>query len=294
MLISEALISHLNIELSKYLGERILILDYTKLHGGSVNYSFLLKTNKRPFFIKLNNANAFPKMFELEVKGLKQIENSESLTTPVKVLQGSFGIVSYLVLEFIESGKESLNFWESFGVGLANLHKLKQKDFGLSYSNYIGSLHQLNPLTEEWSAFFGNHRILNQAQIAYDNKRIGLELLRKLESLILKIDTIFPKSTPSLLHGDLWSGNFIVNKESLPVVLDPAIHYGNREMDLSMSLLFGGFNKRFYEAYDEAYPLQEGWEERVDLCNTYPLLVHVNLFGASYAKRLEGMIKRYL
>lgn len=294
MQITESLKDHLNQELSQRLEEKIEIFDFAKLHGGSVNYSFLLRTNKKAFFMKLNDALAFPNMFALEVDGLDAIKKTKTLNVPDSILEGKFNEMSYLVLDFIESRQTGSAFWENFGKELANLHQNTQKEFGLGYSNYVGSLKQGNSVTDSWSEFFGNNRIMTQAKMAYDNGRIDFSLMRDLEHLSQKSSQYFPTSEASLLHGDLWSGNFMVGKEGLPVVIDPAIYYGNREMDIAMSMLFGGFNKRFYDVYNEVNPLDKNWEERIDLCNAYPLLVHVNLFGASYAQRLKSAIKRYL
>lgn len=294
MQITESLKSHLNHKLSSLLGQKVVIQTYTKLHGGSVNYSYQIETNREPFFIKLNRADSFPNMFGLEQLGLHTIEESNTLEVPRIIAEGECEGIAYLILEFIETGKETNSFWEKFGRQLAALHQIKEKQFGLAYSNYIGSLPQSNELTEDWSTFFGQQRIMSQAKMAFDSARIDQSLLSQLESIINNLNNLFPLATPSLLHGDLWSGNFMVHANGNPIVIDPAIYFGNREMDLAMSLLFGGFQKRFYDAYQEVYPLSKAWETRVDLCNVYPLLVHVNLFGASYAQRLKSAIKRYL
>jgi fructosamine-3-kinase len=294
MQISSSLKHHLNKKLSLYFGKQIEINRISKMHGGSVNYSYLLKTNAKNFFIKLNDAKRFPKMFELEVLGLQQIDSTNTLETPGLVIEGCHDSIAYLVLELIDTGKETKNFWELFGSQLAKLHKNKHAQFGLNYSNYIGSLPQQNTNSLSWTKFFGEQRLLAQSKLAFDNGRIDLFLLKDIELIIKKLDSLFPDSSPSLLHGDLWSGNFLIGKNEQPVVIDPAIYYGNREMDIAMTLLFGGFNKKFYDSYQNIYPLSPNWEERIDLCNIYPLLVHVNLYGASYAKRLKNVINRYL
>lgn len=294
MQITESLKNHINSKLTSLLGREIAIKYYTKLHGGSVNYSYQIATNRGPFFIKLNRADSFPNMFSLEQLGLQTLKESNTLEVPTIIAEGEHDGVAYLVLEFIEVGQETSLFWETFGRQVAALHQIKEKQFGLTYSNYIGSLPQSNELVEDWSTFFGEQRIMAQAKMAFDSARIDKALLSELESIANNLDQLFPLATPSLLHGDLWSGNFMVHANGNPILIDPAIYYGNREMDMAMSLLFGGFQKRFYDAYQEVYPLSEAWETRVDLCNVYPLLVHVNLFGASYAQRLKSAIKRYL
>lgn len=294
MQVSKSLINHLNLKLSDALEQSIRIINVEKLHGGSVNYSFKLQANSQSFFIKINKANSHPFIFDLELKGLQKLASTNTLKVPRFILKGDFENTAYFVLELVEQGVESPSFWESFGYQLAALHQNSESHFGLAYQNYMGSLAQINTPTDSWASFFGNHRIKMQAEMAYAKRLIDSTLLKQIEGLTARMDLLFPKTNPALLHGDLWSGNFMANTKQQAVVFDPAVYYGNREMDLAMSLLFGGFDKRFYEAYNEYFPLEKGWEERVDLCNIYPLLVHVNLFGAAYSKRLKSALKKYL
>ena len=127
--------------------------------------------------------------------------------------------------------------------------------------------------------------------MARDKQLIDNNFVTQFEKLYPKISNLFPQEKPSLLHGDLWSGNYIISHSSTPFLIDPAVYYGHREVDIAMTLLFGGFNKQLYESYEAYYPLERGWQQRVDIANIYPLMVHVNLFGASYAQRVKSVIK---
>jgi fructosamine-3-kinase len=180
------------------------------------------------------------------------------------------------------------------GIGLARLHKTTQNTFGLHYDNYIGSLTQSNtPPADSWTEFFIHQRLEPMLKMAVDSGKAEPDLIPKFESLYSKLDEIFPQEKPALLHGDLWSGNCMADDNGDPVIYDPAVYYGHREMDLAMTKLFGGFESEFYEAYQEEFPLEKHWEQRIAICNLYPLLAHVNLFVGSYIQSIKNIINRY-
>lgn len=262
--------------------------------GGSVNrtYALISETEER-LFVKLNDKNAFPGMFEKEQQGLLLLKEHSTIHIPQPLLIGSFEEDAYLIMEFIEKQGPQEGFWESFGEGVATLHQNHSNSFGLSYNNYNGSLIQVNEPHESWADFFIRNRLMVQEKLARDAGLITTELSQALSQLYKKLDSVFPEEAPSLLHGDLWSGNFMCDDSGNPVIMDPAVYFGHREMDIAMSLLFGGFHKKFYQAYQEHYPLVQGWEERIDICNLYPLMVHVNLFGPSYASRVASILKKF-
>jgi len=204
----------------------------------------------------------------------------------------------YLVLEYItplalgrESGSEI--FWHTFGAQLARMHKHSSKTFGLDHNNYIGSLPQSNNHHSAWSDFFILGRLEPQIKLALDAKRIGSEMVKLFNRLFQRIENIFPPEPPALLHGDLWSGNYMRGKAGEPVLIDPAVYFGHREMDLAMTKLFGGFENEFYQSYQEEFPMEKDWQQRADICNLYPLLVHVNLFGGSYASQISIILSRF-
>ena len=262
------------------------------ISGGSINKTYELKGNQQSFFVKVNDLNKFPGMFDKEVLGLNLLRKSSPIIVPEVILKGAFEQQAFLVLEYIESSEPSKKYWENFGESLAILHSNTQLEFGLEYNNYNGSLIQVNNQAEDWVNFFIQNRLIEQQRQARNNGRLDKQLSDMLDRLYSKLDSFFPIEKPALLHGDLWSGNYLV-KDGNPCFMDPAVYYGHREVDLAMSLLFGGFDKKMYQAYDAQFPLEKGWEKRVDVLNLYPLMVHVNLFGASYAQRVKSILKHY-
>ncbi len=195
-------------------------------------------------------------------------------------------------MEHIPKGQPASNFWQQFGHGLAAMHKNTNEIFGLNEDNYIGTIPQPNKPANSWAAFY-TQRIMHLMQMALVEKKCALNDVLLAEKLCAKFDALFPTEQPALLHGDLWSGNFMAGETGQPVIYDPAVYYGHREMDIAMTMLFGGFDKQFYTHYNEAYPLQPGWQQRVQLCQLYPLLVHLFLFGGHYYYSVMDIIKKY-
>ena len=257
--------------------------------GGCINNALKLKTNVGTYFLKWNDAAQFPGMFHSEAKGLNLLRDSNSVYVPEVILADEAGGYSFLLLEYIDAGAMNNNYWENFGSRLAELHRVSATNFGLDHDNYIGSLKQGNHQHPTWKEFFINERIIPQLTLANLDSR----LTGKFDNLFEKLDDIFPNEPPALLHGDLWSGNYMVSATGDPVIMDTAVYFGHREMDLAMSKLFGGFDSRFYISYNKAFQLEKGWESRMDICNLYPLLVHVNLFGGSYLAQIESILRRF-
>jgi fructosamine-3-kinase len=270
----------------------IKIFDFKQLHGGSVNFSYQLISSKGSYFIKINKQKEYPQMFEKELNGLNHL--GRFFTVPEFICKGEFGGLSFLVLNFKETYQANNSFWKVFGEKLAHLHQQSAEYFGYKVDNYNGSLIQINSQKQTWSDFFIENRLMAQCQLARDNQSIDSKFVSQFEKIYPKIASLFPTEKPALLHGDLWSGNYLVGKNNTPILIDPAVYYGHREVDIAMSLLFGGFDKRLYTHYNEQFPLEKGWESRVDIANLYPLMVHVNLFGSSYAQRVNSVIKRFV
>jgi len=261
--------------------------------GGCINKAQILDTSKGDFFIKWNFKKPFIDLFEKEVNGLKTLADSKSIRIPQVITQGFNDENIFLILEFIpESGTKDLNFWTGFGQQLACLHKQTDPYFGLDHNNYIGPLEQSNKQHFNWIEFYVMERLEPQIKIAREKKFIDPNTLIRFSGFISKLHELIPVEKPSLLHGDLWSGNYLINKNQ-PVLIDPAVYYGNREMDLAMTILFGGFDQQFYDSYNENFPLEKGWPSRAKYHQLYPLLVHLNLFGASYLKDINAIISRF-
>lgn len=267
---------------------KVFAENHSSVHGGDINSAYKLSTNHGEFFVKENDGTRFPKMFMKESNGLKTLTQS-----PFKVPQVILEKENFLVLEWLEKEREEpIEYWRKRGTSLAELHQITNENFGFSEDNYIGSLPQINTRKENWSAFFIENRLEYQVKLGLDDGRISKDLVMKFEKLYYKFENLFPIEKPSLLHGDLWSGNVMNVIGNTPAIFDPAVYFGHREMDLAMTKLFGGFHRGMYEAYQVSNPLEVGFEERVGLCNLYPLMVHVNLFGGAYEVQVNQILNR--
>jgi len=206
----------------------------------------------------------------------------------------------FLLTEFISSGIKKKNFFGEFGKNFAKLHKFTSESFGFYENNYIGSNPQINIPDENqktsWINFYFNKRILYQVQLAEKLGNSTSDLRKLVARLEEKIEEILGSSEeqPSLLHGDLWGGNYMVDKNGSAVIIDPAVYYGHREADLGMTRLFGGFSPEFYESYNETFPLKEGSDYRENIYKLYHVLNHLNLFGGSYYSQAISLIKFYI
>jgi len=291
-------INMLELNLRHKIGNSLKILSFKPQYGGDINTSFKLETSRGDFFIKLNDANIYPGMFEKEARGLETLRATRTVYVPQVILTGEADHVAYLVLEYIENdGRKDTRFWQNFGRKLAALHRHTNTYYGFEEDNYIGSLIQINTPDTSWANFYIEKRLKYQLKLALNKGLFSPEDAELFEELYERLPHILPEELPHLLHGDLWAGNFLTNRRHGPVLIDPAVYYGSREVDLAMTLLFGGFTDEFYAAYHEAFPLQPGWQSRMHIYQLYPLLVHANLFGGSYVqsvmRKLRLILKEY-
>lgn len=284
---------HLTQRFTDFFSDTTSIHNHIPVHGGDINQAFMLETSKGKFLIKINSALFGLDMFEKEARGLITLADAGCIKVPRPLFDGKFHQQIFLVMEYIDTGNPAENFWDNFGERIACLHHQTGNNHGLDYPNYIGKIVQPNFTHDNWPVFYANERILHFADKALSKNLIDNEQMKEIEKLSGKFSDIFPEEKPSLLHGDLWSGNFMEASNGLAAIFDPAVYYGNREMDIAMSLLFGGFDRKFYEAYQYHFPLQQGWEQRVELCQLYPLLVHLILFGGHYHQQVMDVIKKY-
>lgn len=275
------------------IGREVQIQSIDLVTGGCINQTICLKTDIGQFFLKWNEQQALD-MFRQEAKGLDLLRDHCKMTIPQVIGLGEFEDKAYLLLSYIESCPEKPDYWEEFGQQLAEVHRISQPNFGLSFNNYIGSLPQNNESDKTWLTFFIEKRLRVQFGLAYYNGLIDKSYLKKLDLLQKRLEGFFPEEVPALLHGDLWSGNTMTDKHGKPALVDPAVYFGHREMELAFTKLFGGFPESFYSSYHEAYPLAPNFEERKDLYNCYPLMVHVNLFGTSYLSGIDRVFNYFL
>ena len=260
------------------------------LSGGSINRVYHLVIGKVEFVIKINLSNRFPNMFEKEKKGLELLAKS-SFKIPKPIAFGTLENFDYLVLEYIQPGS-SIN-WEIFGFKLAQLHKITHSQFGLDHNNYIGSLEQNNNYKSTWEEFYSNFRLLPLTEKARDQQLILKSDVNKIEKLCLKLNELIPITKPSLIHGDLWSGNLISDKNNEPVLIDPAVYYAHPEMDWAMLSLFGNYPTIAMEKYNEINPIEKDFEKRKEIHQLYPLLVHLILFGKGYYRSVMSIIEKF-
>lgn len=260
------------------------------LAGGCINHTGWFEWKGQKYFLKWNKEAG--DLFAKEVMGLNLLRSKSDIGVPEVLGRGKSGSIDYLCLSFISEGVKSIRYWSDFGVQLAQLHQNSADSFGLSFDNHIGKLPQSNTIYDDWVEFFINQRLLPQIKMA--NSQLGRSLISQLDELMSKLPDYFPVEKPALIHGDLWSGNIMAGQSDSPYIFDPAVYYGHREVELAFTTMFGGFDQVFYDSYEEAFPLEPGFEERVDLYNLYPLLVHVNLFGGSYLSSLKRTLARFV
>jgi fructosamine-3-kinase len=260
--------------------------------GGCINQGYAVSGNGLIYFVKINQANQ-EAMFAAEALGLKQIHATKTIRVPEPICWGIAEKSSYLVLEWLEFGGGNSQSWEKMGQNLARLHQVSLSDrFGWHCNNTIGSTPQINTVSNNWADFFAHQRIGYQLRLA---KERGGNFPDE-DQVIPAISEILSQHQPhpSLVHGDLWSGNAAITVDGEPVILDPATYWGDREVDLAMTELFGGFPAAFYRGYNDVFPLDAGYQKRKTLYNLYHILNHFNLFGGGYASQANRMLQEIL
>lgn len=266
----------------------------SRLRGGSIHQAWHLDDGAHRYFVKTNEIAAAP-MFETEARGLQALSAVGAVRTPTFITQGQTDSESFLVLEYLDLAALDQTGGTRLGTALAQLHHLAGESFGWTGDNFIGSTPQHNAPHPSWPHFFGERRLRPQLQLALEN---GMDkaLVAKGHAVIERIGGLFIDYRPvaSLLHGDLWSGNAAQSGNGEPVIFDPACYYGDRETDIAMAELFGGFPTGFFAAYRAAWPLDSGYETRKPLYNLYHILNHFNLFGSTYMGQAQRMIERLL
>jgi fructosamine-3-kinase len=268
----------------------ITLQSYTAIAGGDSTRTLQLYDGTKYYFLKICT-HTHPQFFEQEAAGLVALRNSKQIHTPNVLQVGVCGEAQFLLLEWIEPTEPSLRFWEAAGRSLAALHQPAQLYFGWEQDNFISILPQQNQQHTSWSSFYINCRLQPLIQTLYDRRVFNGQDVSNSELLFQRVEHLFPIEQPSLLHGDLWNGNLLCGPKQQAVFIDPSVYYGHREMDLGMTLLFGGFHQRFYEAYEQANPLSNNWRERLPYTQLYPLLVHSFLFGGTYIQWVKRILK---
>lgn len=272
------------------------IISSNSVGGGCINEAELIRTSDgRDFFLKFN-FHPVKDMFFKEANGLNELKKANAIRVPDIISVDE----NFIFLERIKSGRKSKSFDEDFGRRFAILHKFTSEYFGFFEDNYIGSTPQINIPDESeknnWIRFYFNKRILFQYKLLERKGLSDSSLKNRISALENRIEKILngSENIPSLLHGDLWSGNYMIDENGNPCLIDPAVYYGNREADLAMTKLFGGFSSKFYSAYNETYPLPDGFDYRENIYKLYHVMNHLNLFGAGYYHQTITLMDYYL
>ncbi|MCK5640124.1 MAG: fructosamine kinase family protein [Gammaproteobacteria bacterium] len=281
-------------QISTATGKLFTIENQRSVGGGSINAAYRIEGSGQVFFLKLHDSS-MQDMFSAEAEGLDELANTNAIRVPKPVCWGIVESSSFLVMEYLELG--TAGDQQALGNRLADMHRNQASDnhFGWHRDNTIGATPQPNSPADNWTDFWRDRRLGFQLELAA-KKGASSSLQDKGEALLHGFPALFNEYNPppSLLHGDLWSGNYAFTRLGEPSIFDPAVYYGDREADIAMTELFGGFGPDFYTAYNKAWPLDDGYQTRKILYNLYHILNHFNLFGGGYASQAESMIEQLL
>jgi len=260
--------------------------------GGDISQAYKIDTLNSSYFLKLNSVNALH-MFKTEAKGLELIAKTLTIKTPKVLAFDVFENSAFLLMEYIESKPANAKDFKALGQQLAALHQHTANSFGLDHDNVIGSLKQPNAKHENWTDFYIEQRLLPQLHLAKTKGLLSTKEIPSSSVMQHVLQPLFKNVKPLLLHGDLWSGNYLISSEGIPYLIDPALYYGHNEVDIAMTKLFGGFSDDFYNAYHDLIPKDTNTDKRIEIYQLYYLLVHLNLFGRSYYESVTSILKSF-
>ncbi|WP_299364320.1 fructosamine kinase family protein [Winogradskyella sp.] len=270
------------------------IVSSRPLSGGDTASVLKLDTSKKSSYIlKCSRVNGSINMFEAEANGLNLIAKSNTIATPEVFDFGIQKDTAFLLMENIVSKSPTSEDYSKLGFQLSRLHDCTSENFGLDNDNFIGSLEQQNTPSKDWINFYSKHRLSAQLDLALKKGLLSTSEIPSIDDIKSCLQSFCHKVKPSLLHGDLWGGNFIIAEDGTPYLIDPSVYYGHSEIDIAMSKLFGGFSSSFYEAYHSEKPISDSFKERIELYQLYYLLVHLNVFGNSYYGSVKRILKSY-
>ena len=277
-------------QIAKKTGTSFAVRDRRSVGGGCINQAYQIRGDSCTYFVKLNQAVKV-EMFQAEALGLQQMYDTQTIIVPQPVCWGVAENKSYIVLQWLDLGRANNSSWLEMGKQLALMHqKGKAERFGWQMNNTIGSTPQINNWKDSWADFFAKERIGYQLRLA--NRKGGN--FGNIEEIIATVAKKLANHNPqaSLVHGDLWSGNADATRDGTPTIFDPATYYGDREVDLAMTELFGGFPAAFYQGYNQQWQLEDGYQERKAIYNLYHILNHFNLFGGGYGSQAKRIIQQ--
>ncbi|WP_080874314.1 fructosamine kinase family protein [Oceanobacillus timonensis] len=279
----------------KHIGDNTSIQTKTPVSGGDINQAYYIQTGKQAYFIKVNR-QAESGFFQVEANGLERIRSTQTIAVPEVYYfdQSSGDQEMTLIMEWIQ-GEKTATTEQQLGEQLASMHAAGGSgQYGLDQSTYVGKLHQPNGWYTDWADYFRECRLQPQFDIAVQLNRMNQNRRMKLEKLMDNLDKYLPKQPQvSLLHGDLWGGNWIAGQAGKPYLIDPSILYGDHLFELSFTEVFGGFSNTFYSQYQNVFPLEDYYEEIKPIYQLFYLLVHLNMFGEVYGGSVDRILKRY-
>ncbi len=263
------------------------------LSGGSISSAYLVETSFQKYFLKVNSKPDAIAMFSAEKQGLEAITQTKTIATPKVFRSEKWENGGFLLMEFIQAKRPNSTDFQRLGEQLAKLHQNTNSEFGWENSNFIGSLLQSNQKQTDWTTFYLEERIFPQLELAQNQGLMTDKDFPDRSKMYSICQELFQNTKPSLLHGDLWNGNFVIAENGTPYLIDPAVYFGDVEVDIAMSKLFGGFGEDFYQAYRQVFPVDKYKFQKLDLYQLYYLLVHLNLFGSSYYASCRSILQKY-
>lgn len=266
------------------------ITNYKPISGGDIAEAYYFKTKNKEYFVKTHSNYA---LLEAEFTGLNKIAITNTIATPKTVALNCFKNKAFLILDLIPAKSPTSKDYLKLGKKLAELHQCANSSFGFDAHNFIGHLTQSNTFCDNWNDFYVDERLVPQMQLARENGALNSKEIPDADTMKSICFKYFNHIKPSLLHGDLWSGNYIISSSGEPYLIDPAVYYGHNEVDIAMSKLFGGFGHEFYNSYFQITPKDRYTETRIQLYQLYYLLVHLNLFGKSYYPSVKQILRTH-
>lgn len=277
-------------ELESYVNTNIISI--SAVSGGDISEAFQIKTVSKTYFLKVNKEPQAKHMFEVEKSALDEISKTNIIGIPEVYLVGALNKVAYILMEYIDTKSPTSTDLKMFGMQLALLHSQPTSYFGWHQDNYIGSLHQSNKTHNNWLDFYIYERLLVQFDLVRSKGLLKGSEIPSIQTMHYTLESILRNTQPVILHGDLWRGNYLNSQNGKLYLIDPATYYGDGLVDIAMTKLFGGFGANFYKAYHKIIPKSNYYNEKIELYQLYYLLVHLNLFGASYYSSVIALLKR--
>ena len=279
--------------LEDHYGQSKSVFNLYPFTGGSLNETYRAVFNDKQIFCKINSSKKFPQLFQKESLGLDFLSRNTHFKIPTIIDHFELH-EQVLLMEWIEKGEKTDSFWKNFGKQLAEMHQVSSTEFGWITDNYMGVVPQSNTIHKNWSEFFREERLEPLSMLCAKKGLLQNKHLTLFNKVYYRLDEIFQDgSSSSLVHGDLWNGNFIAGKNNEPVLIDPAVYFGHPAIDLGMTTLFGGFPEIFYKSYQYYYPFESNYRHQWKVANLYPLLIHLYLFGQSYLSDIEQTLLEF-